>query len=207
MYIPEFNRVEDRAVALAFMQANPFALLISTTEEGPFATHLPILAHEVDGQLQLRGHVAKANPHWKSISQAQESLVIFHGPHAYISPRLYEIHESVPTWNYAAVHVYGPGTVFREKDRLNEFLQGLIAQFDSSYAAQWPSLSDQYRSRMVQHIVGFEIKATRVETKFKLSQNRTKAEQGNIITALESSSDSAVVAVATLMKDRGLGSR
>ena len=207
MYIPEFNRVEDRGVALAFMQANPFAILISATDEGPFATHLPILAREVEGQLQLRGHVAKANPHWKSISPAQESLVIFHGPHAYISPSLYELRESVPTWNYAAVHVYGKGTVFTEEAQLNQFLQELIARFDSSYAAQWPALSEQYRSRMVQHIVGFEINVTRVETKFKLSQNRTKAEQENIITALESSSDSAAAAVAILMKDRGLGSQ
>jgi transcriptional regulator len=206
VYIPEFNRVEDRAVALAFMQANPFAILISATDEGPFATHLPILAREVDGQLQLRGHVAKANPHWKSISEEQESLAIFHGPHAYISPSLYEFRESVPTWNYAAVHVYGRGTVFTEKAQLNQFLQELIAQFDSSYAAQWPALSEQYRGRMVQHIVGFEINATRVETKFKLSQNRTKAEQENIIKGLESSSDSAAAAVAALMKDRGLGS-
>ena len=207
MYIPEFNRVEDRAAALAFMRANPFAILISAPDEGPFATHLPILAREVDGHLQLRGHVAKSNPHWKSISQAQESLVIFHGPHAYISPSLYEIQESVPTWNYAAVHVYGKGTVFTDPKELNQFLHELIAEFDATYAAQWPSLSEQYRSRMVQHIVGFEINATRVETKFKLSQNRTKAEQQNIITALESSSDSAAAGVATLMKGRGQGLR
>ena len=205
MYIPEFNRVEDRAVTLSFMQANPFALLISAADDGPFATHLPILAREVDGLLQLRGHVARANPHWKSINQDQESLVIFHGPHAYISPGLYEIRESVPTWNYAAVHVYGKGTVFTGADQLDQFLQELIAQFDSSYAARWPSLSEQYRSRMVQHIMGFEINASRVETKFKLSQNRTKNEQENVIKSLASSSDSAAAAVATLMKDRGLG--
>lgn len=205
MYIPEFNRVADRAVALAFMQANPFALLISMTDTGPFATHLPILAREIAGVLQLRGHVARANPHWKSIKTDQESLVIFHGPHAYISPSLYELGESVPTWNYAAVHIYGVGSVFTEEARLNQFLQELTAQFDSSYAAQWPSLSEQYRRRMVQHIVGFEITATRVETKFKLSQNRTKTEQQNVIKSLASSSDSAAAAVATLMKDRGLG--
>jgi transcriptional regulator len=206
VYIPEFNRVEDQAVALAFMQANPFALLISTTDDGPFATHLPILAREVDRQLQLRGHVAKANPHWKFIKQGQESLVIFHGPHAYISPSLYETRESVPTWNYAAVHVYGQGIVFTDKDRLNQLLQEMIAHFDSSYAAQWPSLSEQYRSRMLQHIVGFEINVTRVETKFKLSQNRTRDEQENVIKSLASSSDSSAAAVAILMKGRGLGS-
>ncbi len=206
MYIPEFNRVEDRAVALAFMQASPFAILISITDGGPFATHLPILAREVDGQLQLRGHVAKANPHWKCIKQDQESLVIFHGPHIYISPSWYQTRENVPTWNYAAVHAYGTGTIFNTEEPLNQLLQEMIAHFDSSYAEQWPTLSNQYRSRMLQHIVGFEIHATRVEAKFKLSQNRTKGEQENVIQALASSPDSAAAAVAALMKLRGLGS-
>src|SRR5438034_11753106 len=105
MYIPEFNRIEDRATALAFMRANPFVILVSTTVSGPFATHLPLLIDERADQITLRGHVAKTNPHWQMISHEQESLVIFHGPHAYVSPTLYEIRESVPTWNYATVHV------------------------------------------------------------------------------------------------------
>jgi len=206
VYIPEYNRIEGRAVALAFMQANPFAILISATDNGPFATHLPILVREVDGRVQLRGHMAKANPHWKSIGQDQESLAIFHGPHAYISPSLYETRESVPTWNYAAVHVYGRGTFFTDEAPLRQLLQEVIGCFDSSYAAQWPSLSEQYQSRMLQHIVGFEINATRVEAKFKLSQNRTRAERENVIKSLSRSADSAVGAVAALMKEQGLGS-
>jgi transcriptional regulator len=205
LYIPEFNRVEDNAVTLGFLQANPFAILISATEAGPFATHLPILAHETDGRLHLRGHVAKANPHWKLLEQEQESLVVFNGPHAYISPSLYEIRESVPTWNYAAVHVYGRGTVFTDEARLSELLLELIERFDSSYLEQWSSLGEQYRNRMLQHIVGFEVAATRVETKFKLSQNRTKAERENVIRSLVSSTDSNVAAVATLMRERDLG--
>lgn len=205
MYIPEYHRVEDRAVALAFIKANPFAILISSTPDGPFATHLPILAREVDGHLQLRGHMAKANPHWKSVNEDQESLVIFHGPHAYISPSLYETRESVPTWNYAAVHAYGKGTIVTDESHLHALLQELIAHFDSQYAEQWPSLSDQYRARMVQHIVGFELTATRVETKFKLSQNRPRADQESVIQSLAGSSDSTVSAVAALMKQRGLG--
>ena len=205
MYIPEYHRIEDRAVTLSFIKANPFAILISSTADGPFATHLPILAQEVDGRLQLRGHMAKANPHWKSITENEESLVIFHGPHAYISPSLYETRESVPTWNYAAVHAYGKGTTITDEARLNHLLQELIAHFDSQYAEQWPSLSEQYRNRMVQHIVGFELTATRIETKFKLSQNRPRADQESVIQSLASSSDSTVAAVATLMKQRGLG--
>jgi transcriptional regulator len=204
VYIPEYHRVEDRSVALAFMQANPFAILCSTTAEGPFATHLPILADEVDGHIQLSGHLAKANPHWKCIEEDKESLVIFHGPHAYISPALYEARESVPTWNYAVVHVYGKGTTVTDETRLGHLLQELIARFDSQYAEQWLSLSEQYRTRMLRHIVGFELAATRVETKFKLSQNRPRADQESVIRALTSNSDSTATAVAALMK-QGLG--
>jgi transcriptional regulator len=207
LYIPEFNRIEDSALTLAFMNANPFATLISTTETGPFATHLPILAREANGRLRLRGHVAKANPHWKSLAQDRHSLVIFSGPHAYISPSLYEIRESVPTWNYAAVHVYGKGTVFTDEAQLKQLLLEIVTRFDSAYVEQWSSFSDQYRSRMLQHIVGFEIIATRVETKFKLSQNRSRPEQQNVIRSLASSSDSAATGVAALMRERGLGIR
>ena len=204
MYIPEFNRIEDRDTSLAFLRANPFAVLISSVDGLPFASHVPLTVTERSGQIVLRGHVAKANPHWKSFQQPQESLVIFQGPHAYISPALYEIRESVPTWNYAAVHVYGRVTLVDEK-QAREILEALIAEFDSSYAAQWASLSEEYRSRMLGHIVAFEMLASRLETKFKLSQNRTRAEQTNIVRALTNSGDSAVAGVAALMRQQGLG--
>jgi len=207
LYIPEFNRVEDNTVTLPFLQANPFAILISTGEGGPYASHIPVLPRFADGQLHVRGHLAKANPHCKLLQRDQESLVIFNGPHAYISPRLYENRESVPTWNYAAVHVYGRTTTFENPDQLNQLLVELILQFDSQYGDQWASLGEQYRSRMLSHIVGFELIATRVETKFKLSQNRTRTEQENIIRSLAGSADSSESAVAGLMRERGLGSR
>src|SRR5207244_3846667 len=140
----------------------------------------------------------KANPHWQMIGPDHESMVIFHGPHAYVSPTLYEIRESVPTWNYAAVHVYGNGRVLTDEPAARQVLEDLIAQFDSSYAEQWNSFSKEYRDRMQRHIVAFEITATRVETKFKLSQNRTKAEQKNVIRSLAKNSDSAVSGVAAL---------
>lgn len=204
MYIPEFNRIEDRDTSLAFLRANPFAVLVSSLDGVPFATHVPLVASERSGQIVLRGHVAKANPHWKSFGQEQESLVIFQGPHAYISPALYEIRETVPTWNYAAVHVYGRVSVV-EGNESREILEELIREFDSSYAAQWASLSEKYRSRMLGHIVAFEMLASRLETKFKLSQNRTRGEQANIVRALANSSDSAIAGVAALMRQQGLG--
>ena len=206
MYIPEFNRVEDRGKTIAFMRANPFAILVSVNENAPFATHLPVVVSEVDGQLILRAHVAKTNPHWQLIDK-QESLLIFHGPHAYISPSLYEIRESVPTWNYAAVHVYGKGRVVSDEAGATRILEDLIAQFDESYREQWNSLSADYRTRMLRHIVAFEIPVTRIEAKFKLSQNRTNAEQENVIRALSGNPDSAIAGTAALMRKQGLGSK
>jgi len=205
VYIPEFNRIEDRAISLEFMRANPFAILISPSERGPIATHLPLLVRETPDNLLLRGHFAKANHHWSIIEEEQESLVIFHGPHAYISPSLYEIRESVPTWNYATVHVYGKGEIVKDGEA-EQVLADLIAQFDPSYYAQWQSFSEEYRDKMLRRIVAFEFEATRVEAKFKLGQNRTKAEQDNLIQALEQNSDSAVTGVAALMRRQKLGS-
>ena len=199
MYIPEFNRVRDNAVALGFMKANPFAILVSTADTGPFATHVPILVREAEEQIVLRGHVAKANPHWQWMKPEQECLAIFHGAHAYISPSLYESRESVPTWNYAAVHVYGKARLVFEPEPLLDILHDSIEMFDASYQKQWSSLREEYRARMLSHIVGFEIVAERLEGKFKLSQNRTKTEQSRVTDALSSSADTAISGVGKLM--------
>jgi transcriptional regulator len=205
MYIPEFNRVRDLADAVSFVQANPFAILISPSEGGPFATHIPILAREADNQVVLHGHMAKANSHWGLLEGGQESLAIFHGPHAYISPSLYESRESVPTWNYAAVHVYGQARVVTEAERLLEEVREIINRFDPTYFAQWSSLSDKFRHGMLKQIVGFEMVATRIEAKFKISQNRTKKDQAAVIASLGQSADSAVSGIAQLMQKKGLG--
>jgi len=205
MYIPEFNRQEDRSTALSFMRANPFAILVSNADGVPFATHVPVLIEEHADQLVVRSHMARANPHWKSMKEGKESLIIFHGPHAYISPSLYEIRESVPTWNYAAVHVYGEPTLFSGEESLTETLNQMINTFESSYMAQWSEMSEEYRSRMMKHIVGFEIRAKRLEAKFKLSQNRTKGEQARIIESLSQNPDSNISGIAELMRQEGLG--
>jgi transcriptional regulator len=205
MYIPEFNRVRDHADMVAFVQANPFAILVSASVRGPFATHIPILFRESESQMTLHGHMAKANPHWEILQNGQESLAIFHGPHAYISPSLYESRESVPTWNYAAVHVYGNAIVVTDPERLLDETRDIINRFDPDYYAQWNSLSDKFRDGMLKHIVGFEMVATRIEAKFKISQNRTKTDQAAIISSLGQSTDSAVAEISKLMKRQGLG--
>jgi len=205
LYIPEFNCLKDTAVALRFMRANPFAIVVSAGDGSPFATHIPVLVTEGAGGILLRGHVARANPQWEMLEQDGETLTIFHGPHAYISPGLYGSRESVPTWNYAAVHAYGRAHVFHEAEPITEVLLETIALFEQAYLDQWRGLNENYRAKMLSNIVGFEIAVERIEAKFKLSQNRPRADQARVIQSLESNADSAVSGVAKLMKDHGLG--
>jgi transcriptional regulator len=205
VYIPEHFRVEDTAIALAFMRGNPFAILVSSIGPEPFSTHVPIVIRQHGNQIRLRGHVAKANPHWKYLSEQPRCLVIFHGPHAYISPSHYETRETVPTWNYGAVHVYGDARTFSSAPELLSMLDDLIPTFEAAYSEQWSSLSEAYRTRMLSHIVGFEIAVDRIEAKFKLSQNRTRQEQQNIIDSLGVSSDTIISGTAELMCQHALG--
>ncbi len=205
MYIPEHFRVHDHADAIAFMHANPFAILVSSTDEGPFATHLPAFVSATENNLVLRGHVAKANPHWRHLEQNPACLTIFHGPHAFVSTSNYVTRENVPTWNYGAVHVYGNARTFASPEDLQGILDQLIGTFEPAYAEQWASFGETYRERMLSHIVGFEIAVTKLEAKFKLSQNRSKEEQTNVIASLGKAEDTAISGVSRLMRQQGLG--
>jgi transcriptional regulator len=207
VYIPQHFRVHDHSDAIAFMRANPFAILVSSADDAPFATHLPVFVEQKEDQLILRGHVARANPHWRHLEQNPTCMTIFHGPHAYVSTSNYVARENVPTWNYGAVHVYGNARTFSSPEDLQGVLHQLIGTFEPTYAEQWGSLSESYRERMLSHIVGIEIAVTKIEAKFKLSQNRAKEEQTNVITSLEKSSDTAISGVSRLMKQQNLGTK
>lgn len=205
MYIPEYFRIREHSTAIAFMRANPFAILVSSTPEGPFATHAPMSIQEAGDRLLIRGHVARANPHWKHLEQQPRCLIIFHGPHAYVSPQNYTMREVVPTWNYGAVHAYGNARTFSAPEELLPMLHELISTFESSYAGQWAEASQAFRDRVLGHIVGFEIAVTELQGKFKLSQNRTREEQENVIASLGSSNDTVISGTARLMQEQGLG--
>lgn len=205
MYIPEHFRVRHHTEAIAFMRANPFVILVSTNEDGPFASHIPVVLREAGEQLIVRGHFAKANPHWQYLEKQPQCLTIFHGPHAYISPTLYTNIESVPTWNYATVHAYGNARLYSSPEDLQVVLHELIGTFEASYAAQWDTLDESYRQRMLSQIVGFEIEVTKLEAKFKLGQNRTKQDQANMMASLGKAEDTAISGVARMMQEQHVG--
>jgi transcriptional regulator len=201
MYIPKAFREDDISRLHTFIQAYSFATLVTLHEGMPFASHLPFLLDAERGPSGiLLAHMARANPQWHDFASAQEVLVIFQGPHAYISPSWYEVELSVPTWNYAVVHVYGLPRLIEDQEELYNLLKTLIQTHEAHFEKLWPfQLSEDYLQKMMRGIVGFEIEITRFEGKFKLSQNRTETERENVIAALQESPDTLSRNVAELM--------
>ena len=200
MYLPKHFHETDPAVLHEFMRAHNFATLVTVVDGAPFATHLPLTTEAAPEGVRLYGHVAKANPQWPTLAEQREALAIFAGPHAYISPALYEQRQSVPTWNYLAVHAYGPVRVITEAAEAEAVLRRLIQRHEPPYQAQWQDLPERYRAGMLGGIVAFELTVSRLEGKFKLSQNRTPAEQRTIIAALEPLGDPDSLELAGRMR-------
>jgi transcriptional regulator len=200
MYNPHPYRIEDRQTLLSFMRAHNFASLVSTGETGIVATHLPFVIAEHQGQIMLRSHMAKANPHWKLFAADRESLVIFQGPHAYISPAFYDSPVNVPTWNYAAVHAYGLPRLLTGSET-DSVLAAMMDSFEADYRRQYGELPDDFKRKMLNGIVGFEMAAARLEGKHKLSQNKTVGEQTRIAEALSADPDQAAAETGRMMQD------
>lgn len=184
MYSPKFNQVTDRAILIEAMQSYSFAILIGpqSTPESPtplVATHLPLVVKDEGPHGLIEGHFAKANRHWQSLA-GHETLVVFPGPHSYVSPTLYTDPLSVPTWNYIAVHAYGTLELVEDEAGKSALLAGLIHANEPSFAEQWNAMPDGFRRTMFAGIVGFRIPIARIEGKFKISQNRDPQERINV---------------------------
>lgn len=198
MYLPKDFAVEDRETLYALIRDNSFGLLISQVDGQPFATHLPFLLEDD----VLVAHMARANPHWQAFAEGGEVLCVFQGPHAYVSPSWYTAENVVPTWNYAAVHVYGtpeivddPQGAFDDQDRLVDFNE---AGFDVPWR-----LGDRDREfvdGMMRAIVNFRIPIARIEGKFKLSQNRPDVDRDRVAAELRASADPGAAACGALME-------
>ncbi|MFM9984963.1 MAG: FMN-binding negative transcriptional regulator [Flavobacteriales bacterium] len=188
MYIPHYFEMTDRPEIISFMRRFNFAVIVTSKDNTPIASHLPFVISERGDEILLRAHFAKANPQWKEIESAS-SLVVFSEPHAYISPQQYDAVQSVPTWNYLAVHASGKAKIISEMEEVIAMLEEAIDTYEPDYRAQWNHLPKDYKKSMIKGIVAFEILVTQLEGKKKLSQNKTESERIRIAENLSQSED------------------
>lgn len=183
MYIPPAFSVEDRAWALALIERYPFGLLVTCEGDYPFVTHLPMVAYERDGQTWVAGHVARANAHAGAIGETRSATAIFSGAHAFVSASWYEQpYETVPTWNYTAVHASGR---LRDADP-RAVLELLVRRFEGDAPDAWrlEGLDEAYLDKQLRGIRAFEFCVERLDVKAKLSQNRTPQDRARVERAL-----------------------
>ena len=188
MYIPKYFEQKDNEKSIAFMRAYNFALLVSVKEDLPIATHLPFVIEEKDNIIILTSHLSKANEQWKTFAD-KEVLIVFAEPHAYISPTLYETKQNVPTWNYIAVHAYGKIKILNSNEEKLKVLHKQMQTFEADYIEQFKNLDNKYIDGLLKGIVAFEIIVTDLQSKEKLSQNKTANERNNIKQHLLDSDD------------------
>lgn len=197
MYIPPLYKVEDPAAIAAFLRQNNFAAIISHDGDQLLATHAAMeVTEQPSGRLVIYGHIARANPQWKTFGE-QELLLIFEGPHTYISPRWYN-HANVPTWNYMMAHVYGRARIL-QGEQLSQLFTRLVQQHETGTGYTLDSLPQDLLQKQMAATVGFVIDVTRVQAGWKLSQNRNDEDHANIIEQLRKRDDAASDAIAAEM--------
>lgn len=204
MYVPKHFEERERGRLEQFMRANDFALLVSTVDGSPFATHVPVLLDTSRGERGfILGHMARGNPQWRTFASQPEVLVVFNGPHCYVSPTWYVTSPNVPTWNYAAVHVYGRATVVEDPIETRDILDRLVVAYEGSGPGAWSmaGLPEDYVRRMVRGVSAFSIEIDRIEGKYKLSQNRVVDDRRAVLQRLVDSADPREAAVGMLMRE------
>ena len=209
VYLPPAFTETRTELLIEHIERYEFGLLVSHGREGMIASQIPFLVERRDGVLYLQGHFARANPQGTDLGgdgdENGDALAIFTGPHAYVSPSWYGAGPAVPTWNYAAIHAYGAARTIADPDWLRDLLHRLTERHEAREPAppwRMEDLPEPYLRSMLNGIVGVEIKVSRLEGKFKLSQNRPPADRPRIIAALERRDDPDSRAVAHLMRQR-----
>jgi transcriptional regulator len=207
MYIPDHFRVSDPDRLHAFVRAHPFATLITAAGGEIEVSHIPLFLDVA--RSQLRGHVARANPHWKAIADGLAALAIFHGPQAYVTPQSYPSKRAhgrvVPTWNYAVVHVSGLARTVTDRAWLAANVNELSDQQEAAFAHAWAvkDAPDDYIDKLLGGIVGIEMAISGIEGKFKLSQNRAAPDRAGVIAELKHRAVAPERAISALMERSG----
>ena len=199
MYIHKLNREENREKILEFLRQNEFATLVTYDGEKPVASHLLMEIVEDEENLFVNGHMSRANSLWKTFEKNIEVLVIFQGPHTYISPTWYD-HINVPTWDYQSVHVYGRPRLITEHGEAYGLLKRLIDRHEANRDYRLEGLPKDFVEQEIKGIVGFQIEVTRMEANYKLSQNRDDENYRSIVAHLEERTDDLSQGVAQAMR-------
>lgn len=206
MYTPKHFREEDLLVLQTLMRQYNFATLVSTQEDGvPLATHLPVFFEsEPLPYGTIKAHLALGNAQWRTFQEDRDVLIIFQGPHAYISPSWYEAKLNVPTWNYAAIHAYGRPRLITEQAELYAHLRTQVATYEAGFPKPWQleNVPLDYVEKTMKGVVGLSVEITRLEGKYKMSQNRSLQDRQQVIKQLELSTDPVTHEVATMIKER-----
>jgi transcriptional regulator len=202
MYIPKAFAITETRMLHEFIAAHSFATIVSHNADGLFASHIPLtLDHAGAANASLAGHFARANPHWQALKTGGNCLAIFSGPHSYISPSWYANSPAVPTWNYTAVHVYGRMRIIHDPAWVAGLLDRMIAIYEAPQSRPWPGiLPVEFRTKLTEAIVGFEIAIDRIEGKFKLGQNRPVEDQLGALRNLERSADTGARELASFAR-------
>lgn len=209
MYLPAHFREDRRDVQFELMRSHPLGLLVSAGPGGLMANSVPFVAYPEEAAGVLRAHVARANPQWHELPTAGECLVIFQGPHAYISPSWYptkaETHKVVPTWNYATVHVWGRPQVIGDASWLRRQIDDLTRAHEGHRPDPWKAADApaDFIAAQLKAIVGIELAITRIEAKWKVSQNRNAADRQGVIDGLRAEGGDGPAEVARLVAERG----
>ncbi|MBV6395772.1 MAG: Protease synthase and sporulation protein PAI 2 [Anaerolineales bacterium] len=199
MHIPKNYREDDLQKILAFLRANEFATLVVCDGGKPVASHLLMEVAEQDGNIVVYSHMSRSNPLWKRLDPQREALVMFLGPHAYISATWYN-HVNVPTWNYISVHAYGRPELITDHDQVYALLSRLVMRHEGATDYRMESLPQDFVEREMKGVAAFKIKLTRLEAAYKLSQNRNDDDYRNIIIELERRDDDLSAGVAAAMR-------
>jgi transcriptional regulator len=208
VYIPRHFDVADHAAIARLLHDYPFATLIPPVGPEPHLSHLPLVQiADCEPNGTLLGHFARGNPHWRN-AEGAESIAIFHGPHAYVSPSWYaKPAAAVPTWNYAVAHAHGTIRLAQEPAATRSILDTMVHRFESMRPAPWQiGLDQRSLDAMVNAIIGFRLKVKRIEVKFKLSQNRDREDRARVAAALDAEGYADAAATAAWMRAyAGLG--
>lgn len=199
MYTPKLYREEDRTRILEFIQQNDFATVVSHDGEKPIASHLLVEVIEQAGGWFINSHMSRANPLWKVFDENSEILVIFQGPHTYITPTWYN-HLNVPTWNYQAVHLYGRPRLVTGQEEAYQLLKRLTDRYEKSNRYRMETLPQDFVEKEMKGVMAFQVEVTRIQANYKLSQNRDDEDYWNIVSNLDKREDELSHGVAEAMR-------